>query len=128
MPPIEAPTMCAADAQVIHQHHRVFRHVAQLVGRFQEALLEQFDRGQPLAAAHLARLADIAIVEADHPEATAGKLAAELVVPMDHLGAEPHDQQHRLGIGVAKHLVADVDAVHVGDLGCHFRCSPVVSR
>jgi hypothetical protein len=79
-------------------------------------------------AAHLARLADIAVVEADHPEAAAGKLAAELVVPMNHLGAEPHDQQHRLGTGVAKYLVADVDAVHVGDLGCHVGRSPVVSR
>ena len=35
---------------------------------------------------------------------------------MDHLGAEPHDQQHRLRAGVAEDLVADVDAVGAGDL------------
>ena len=59
----------------------------------------------------------------------AGELAAEIVVPMDHLGAEPHDQQHRLGIGVAEDLVAKVDAVGAGDLRrlmgecVHFGCS-----
>ena len=46
----------------------------------------------------------------------AGELPAEIVVPMDHLGAEPHDQQHRLRIGVAEDLVAKVDAVGAGDL------------
>jgi hypothetical protein len=35
---------------------------------------------------------------------------------MDHLGAQPHDQEHRLGFGVAKDLVTDVDAVGAGDL------------
>src|SRR5207237_5366652 len=57
--------------------------------------------------------------ETDHPKAAPGELPAELFVPMDHLGAEPHDQHERLGIGVAKTLVADVDAVHVGELGGH---------
>src|SRR5262249_49362455 len=32
------------------------------------------------------------------------------------LRAEPHDQEHRLGGGLAKDLVADVDAVGAGEL------------
>ena len=72
--------------------------------------------GQPLAAGQLAGFADVAVVEADDAKAARGKLAAEIVVPMDHLGAEPHDQQQRFRAGVAEDLVADVDAVGAGDL------------
>ena len=64
----------------------------------------------------LGGFADVAVVEADDAKAARGELAAEIVVPMDHLGAEPHDQQQRLGIGVAEDLVANVDAVGAGDL------------
>ena len=46
----------------------------------------------------------------------AASCSAELVVPEHHLGAEPHDQQHRLGVGVAENLVTNVDAVGAGDL------------
>jgi hypothetical protein len=60
--------------------------------------------------------ADIAIVEADHSKAARGELSAEFVVPMDHLGTQPHDQQHRFGVGIAKDLVANVDAIGAGDL------------
>ncbi len=108
------------DAERIHQADRVLRHVAQLVGRgdrdLQEAQLEQFDRGQALAAGEVAGLADVAVVEADDAKAARGELPAEIVVPQDHLGAEPHDQQHRLRIGVAEDLVTKVDAVGAGDL------------
>ena len=65
----------------------------------------------------MARLADVAIVEADHAKAVHGELLAERVVPMDHLRSEPHDQQQRLGIVVAKDLIADVDAVGADCLG-----------
>ena len=69
-----------------------------------------------LAAGHLLGFSDVAVIEADDAEAARGELAAEIVVPQDHLGAEPHDQEHRLGIGVAKNLVTDVDAVGADDL------------
>lgn len=46
-----------------------------------------------------------------------GELLAERIVPVDHLRPEPHDQQQRLGIVVAKDLVADVDAVGADGLG-----------
>ncbi|MBA7695453.1 hypothetical protein ES703_104081 [subsurface metagenome] len=112
--------MRRADSQVIHQRDRILRHVAQPVGRsnrdLQEAQLQQFDRAEAFAAAHLAGLADVAVVEADHPETARGKLAAEIVVPMDHLGAEPHDQHDGVGVGIAENLVTDVDAVDAGNL------------
>jgi hypothetical protein len=61
-------------------------------------------------------IADIAVVEADDTKTARGKLTAELVVPMNHLGAEPHDQQQRFRGRIAENLVAKVDAVGVGDL------------
>src|SRR5215471_15420399 len=65
----------------------------------------------------MARLADVAIVEADHAKAARGELLAERVVPMDHLRAEAHDQQQGFGVTVAEDLVADVDAVGADGLG-----------
>jgi hypothetical protein len=35
---------------------------------------------------------------------------------MDHLGTQPHDEQHRLRVGVAKNLVTELDTVGAGDL------------
>ncbi len=52
---------------------------------------------------------------------------------MNHLGAEPHDQHHRFGIGVAENLVTKVDAIGTGDLRrlmgerIHLSCSPDVT-
>ena len=71
---------------------------------------------QALAAGEVAGLADVAIVEADDAKSAAGELAAEIVLPKDHLAAEPHDQQHRLRFGVAEDLVTKVDAVGADDL------------
>ena len=115
-----ADQMRRFDAERIHQADHVQRHVVQLVGGLdrdlQEAQLEQFERRQPLAAGQLAGLADVAIVEADDAESACGKLPAEIVVPMDHLGAQPHDQHHRLCSGVAEDLVTELDAVGAGGL------------
>jgi hypothetical protein len=53
---------------------------------------------------------------------------------MDHLGAQPHDQQHRFCVGIAKNLVAELNAVGPGDprrlMGCNFHlgCSSGMSR
>ena len=121
MPPIDAPTRCAdlmPSASISPMMSS--RHVGQFVGRgdrdFQQTQLEHFDRGQALAAGHLAGLADIAIVEPDDAKAARRKLPAEIIVPMDHLGAQPHDQQHRIGVGIAEDLVTKLDAVGAGDL------------
>ena len=109
------------DAEHVHQADGVLGHVDQLVGcghrDLQEPQLEQFERGQALAAGKVRGFADVAVVETDDAKAARGELAAELVVPMDHLGAEPHDQQQRFRSRIAENLVADVDAVGAGDLG-----------
>ena len=108
------------DAKRVHQPDAVIGHVAQPVGRgdrnFQESQLQQFDRGQALAAGQMAGLADVTIVEPDDAKPARGQLPAELIVPEHHLAAQSHDQQHRLGGGVAENLVTKVDAVGAGDL------------
>jgi hypothetical protein len=58
---------------------------------------------------------DVAIVEADHPEADGDELGDQLVGPRGQLLAEPHDQQQRIARAV--HLVLDGDAVR--PLRCH---------
>jgi hypothetical protein len=83
---------------------------------FQEPQLEQFDRAQAFAARKFGGLADVAVVETDDAKAARGELAAEVVVPVDHLGAEPHDQQQRFRGGIAEDLVAEVDAIGADDL------------
>jgi hypothetical protein len=35
---------------------------------------------------------------------------------LNHLRAEPHDEQHRLGIGVAENLIAKLDAIGANGL------------
>ena len=112
--------MRGADAEHVHQRNRILGHVAELVGRrnrnFQEAQLQQLQRGQPLAAGEFGGLADIAVVETDDTKAARGQPLAKGVVPEHHLGAEPHDQQHRLCRRLAENLVTNVDAVGAGDL------------
>src|SRR6516162_11643391 len=112
--------MRRSDPEHVHQAGRVSGHVGKLVGRcdrnLQKTQLQKFQRGKPRTAGKLARLADVAVVETDHTKAARGKLFAEVVVPQDHLGAEAHDQEHRLRFRVAENLVADVDTVGAGDL------------
>src|SRR5882757_8976581 len=108
------------DAERIHQTGGVLGHVAQPVGRFdrnfQEPQFQQFERLQRLAAGELAGLADVAVVEADDAKPARCQLLAEFVVPQDHLGAEPHDQQHGLGVILAENFIAKVDAVGADSL------------
>src|SRR5664279_2186957 len=85
MPPHRhAHQMSRLDAERVQQAGRILRHVVNFIGRgdrdFQEAQLEQLDRGQALAAREVARLADVAVVEADHAKPARGKLPAEIVV------------------------------------------------
>ena len=112
--------MRGIDAEHIHQADHVERHVVEPIGRLdrdlQETQLEKFHRRQPLAAAQLARFADVAIVEPDDTKSACRKLPAKIVVPMDHLGAQPHDQDHRLRIRLAEDFVTELDAVGAGDL------------
>ena len=44
---------------------------------------------------HVGRVADVAVVEANDMEPAAGQLQAEILLPGDHLHAQPHDQKCR---------------------------------
>ena len=55
-------------------------------------------------------MADVAVVEAHDVKARAGELAAEVLVPGDHLRAQAHDQQRGRVGRVAEGLVAEGDA------------------
>jgi hypothetical protein len=110
-----ADQMRRGDAERVEQADHVVGHVAKLVGRAdgnaEESQLQQFGRGQAGAAAELGGVADIAVVEPDHPETAGRELLAELVVPKDHLGVQSHDHQHWWGIVGAENLIAKLDAV-----------------
>src|SRR5262249_19204135 len=67
-----------------------------------------------LAVDHLARQADVAVVEADHAVAAPSEQRAQLVVPVDHLGAESHDEEERTVLRPSDHLVRDLDPVGPG--------------
>ena len=83
------------ELEVVEQPDRVGRHVAQPVGR--AATAEEHRPGRRHAArVDLARVADVAVVEADHPVAALAEQPAEGLVPVDHLRRQAHDQQHRL--------------------------------
>ena len=60
-------------------------------------------------------MADVAVVEADHPVAALAQQPAEGLVPVDHLGRQAHDQQHRLPVGLAELVVGELDPVGRGD-------------
>src|SRR5258708_7183935 len=76
-----ADQMRRLDAERIHQPRHILRQVEQSVGRgdrdLQEPLLEQFERGQALAARKLAGFADVAIVEPDDAKSARRELGAE---------------------------------------------------
>ena len=59
----------------------------------------------------LGRQPDVSVVEPDDPVPVLHQPVDEVERPHDHLGAEPHDQQHRLTGGGAVHLVLELDAV-----------------
>ncbi|MNT31846.1 hypothetical protein D3C72_1677000 [compost metagenome] len=85
--------------QRIQQMQRISGHVAQAIGsrhRQAEAIAHDFVRqvrrghgagpgGQP----------DVAVIEADHPEAALAEPFHHLVRPMDQLPTQAHDQQQR---------------------------------
>src|SRR4051794_24033658 len=59
------------------------------------------------------RAAGVAVVVADDEAAAGGERGAERLVPPEHRGAAPHDQQHRRVAGSAEGLGAQLDAADV---------------
>ena len=111
MPPIEAPTTCAAlDPQVVEQPDAVARHVLERVAGGPLVAPQELEHRRH-GAVHPLRPADVAVVEADHVEAAVGQRGAQVLVPAEHLRGEAHRQQHRGRLGVAERLVAELDVV-----------------
>ncbi len=110
----------AVDTQRRQQAGRILGHVVQIIGDGGPLALGQGreDRRHVggAGAVELFRKADVAIVEADHAEAARRQLAGEGRAPTGHLGAQAHDQEQRLGAGLAGDVVFEGEAVGL-DLG-----------
>src|SRR5438552_3708890 len=85
------------DPERIQQTSRVVGHIFERIPRV-----------------HAGREARVPVAETDDQEAATGEQGAEVVVPAEHLGAEPGDQQHRRRLRVAEGLVLDLDPVGCG--------------
>jgi len=106
MPPIEAPAMCAGrmrsasiSAMVSCAMSRACR--ARPPGIFRKRSFRSSTAVRRLPPLILLDL-PMSGCRSGSPESARGELPAELVVPMDHLGAESHDQQHRLALASPK--------------------------
>ena len=66
-------------------------------------------------AVEVRRQPAVAVVEPDDVEATVDDALAELDVPVDHLAAEPHDEEHGRVGRVAEGLVAEGHLAEVAD-------------
>src|SRR5207237_8067816 len=71
-------------------------------------------------AVHMGGAPDVAVVKAHHVQAASRELAAEALLPRDHLRAEAHDQQGRRVRLLAEGLIAERHApTHVPELPRH---------
>ena len=115
MPPIDAPTMCAVSIlEVVQQRRGVVGEILQRVDRRAAQPEERPDhprhqRRAGVAAGHLARQADVAVVVADDAQALVDELLAETLAPQQQLRAEAHDEQDGGIVRVAHVLVVDVE-------------------
>ena len=102
------------DLQVVEQRGGVVGDVLQRVdGRTAQAEKRadhpRCQRRTGVAAGHLRRQADVAVVVADDAQALVDELLAELLAPQQQLRAETHDQQDGRIVGIAHVLVVDFD-------------------
>ena len=97
------------EPELAQQPGRVARHVGEGVEHRVDLARDQLARGRR-PSLDPGGPPDVAIVEADDLKAAPGERGAELIGPADHLGGQPHDQQHRRIGGVAEPLVAQGDA------------------
>ncbi|MNP41195.1 hypothetical protein D3C76_1348840 [compost metagenome] len=91
-------------------------HVIQRVGRAAAAanLCVQVVPGQVRCTAHAAGLADVAVVETDHPKARLDKAVYQRVGPCGQLLGKAMDQQHRWRMFGPEGLVGEGDAADAG--------------
>ena len=110
-----------ADAERVEQADDVVGHVAQQIRRRDRlALHRRHERGLDIGDSGVGepgRLADVAVVEADHVVAATGEGGAEVVVPGDHLRRQAHDENQRRRRRVAEGIEAELDPVRLGASG-----------
>ena len=106
----------ALDAERVEQADGVRGHVVQRVRSGHLASQQRAGDRHPqvgqASAGDLARVAAVAIVEADHPEAGGDESVDEGVRPRDARHPETHDQQDRRRADVAEALVVELDTPH----------------
>ena len=113
----DADDVGPADVEVVEQRDGVVSHVVERVRGVGQSPRGDAEHHLPAGGdrrVDLRRETDIAVVEADHPEAALHEALDELQRPCDELPAETHDEQEGFGVGVAVDLVLEGDAVHVG--------------
>lgn len=100
-----------ADVERVEQPHDVVGHVVERVRRGRRvARHERADVGHRTVV-DLRRQPDVAVVEAYDAEAAPDELAAEALVPLDHLQREAHhEDDRRIGRGPER-VVLELDAV-----------------
>ena len=101
--------MGALDVEVVEQPGRVAGHVCERVRGTSDVSGEELAPGRRRRSGEVRRASAVAVVEADHVEATRGEPFAELLGPGDHLKPEPHDEQQGGVVWVAERLVAELD-------------------
>ncbi len=105
----------AVDIQRIEQADGVAGHVLQVVGRLHGLSgytgSKQSCHVWRAVRIELLRKADIPIIEADDKVPGINQTLAERRPPAGHLRAEPHHQEQRPAVAVAKGVVLDLDAV-----------------
>ncbi len=110
-----AHQVCGVEPERVEQADGVGRHVGECVRGGDRTPERPSAHGrhdvEGAPAVDLARQADVPVVEADHPVAARREHGAELVVPEDHLRAQPHDEEERAPASGAENLVLELDAV-----------------
>ena len=111
--------VCAVDAQMVQQRGGVVGHVLERVDR--RAALADIRAGHSrqqrrtgVAAGHLGRQADVAVVVADDAQTLVDELLAETLAPQQQLRAESHDEQDCGVVRIAHVLVEDVELAGLG--------------
>ena len=109
----------AVEAEGVEQARGVVGHVVQGVGRAADPAAQELGGARRRHVLEVRRAPDVAVVEADDEEAATGQLGTEVLVPGEHLRAQPHDQEQRRVAAVAEGVVAEADVADVGELLVH---------
>ncbi|MCU1394820.1 MAG: transcriptional regulator, GntR family [Ilumatobacteraceae bacterium] len=107
--------MCSFNAERVEKTQPICRHIEQRIARY---MLGGTVAGDGRVLIKPSRTPDVTIVVPDDVETMAGEVFAEVWIPIDHLNAEPHDQEQRRIIRRAERFEADLDPVRLDQTGC----------